>query len=311
MAHRSLMRYNPGMQLTPDSVAAVTGAASGIGRALALRLAAEGCSLALCDADADGLAETARMVADVGGVKVTTAVVDVADRAAVDAWAATVVAEHGRVDLVVNNAGVAMAGTVAETAVEDYEWLMGINFWGVVHGTKAFLPHLRAAGRGHIVNISSIFGLFAQPSQSAYNASKFAVRGFTESLRQELDIERGGVSATSVHPGGIATNIARNARVGASTGAVIGGDPEVARQRFERLLRTSADDAAAAILAGVRRDARRVLIGGDARAVDLLQRTLPSAHQVLVGLAARISRGLSRRSARGRRTSRRAGRPSR
>jgi NAD(P)-dependent dehydrogenase (short-subunit alcohol dehydrogenase family) len=295
VAHQTLVRYNAGMQDLTGRVAAVTGAASGIGRALALRLVDEGCHLALSDVDAEGLAETARRCADRGGVEVSTTVVDVADHAAVEAWAAAVVDRHGRVDLVVNNAGVAMAGTVADTPLEDYRWLMGIDFWGVVHGTKAFLPHLLARGEGHVVNVSSIFGLFAQPSQSGYNAAKFAVRGFTESLRQELDLDGGRVSATSVHPGGIATAIARNARVRPSTGEVVGGDAEAARRGFERLLRTSADEAAVAILDGVRRDARRVLIGGDARAVDLLQRVAPTGYQRVMGLLARASRVRARR----------------
>ncbi len=277
------------MQNLSDRVAAITGAGSGIGRALAIRLAAEGCHLSLSDVDAVGLEATYKLVVD-HGVTVTTATVDVADRAAVESWADRTVADHGRVNLVVNNAGVAMAGTVLDTTVEDYEWLMGINFWGVLYGTKAFLPHLVAAGEGHVVNISSIFGLFAQPSQSAYNAAKFGVRGFTESLRQELDVARNGVSATSVHPGGIATNIARNARLGDSTVALLGSQPEEARSGFERLLRTSADAAAESIVEGVRRNSRRVLIGPDARLADLLQRTLPSAYQRVLTTGLRLMR---------------------
>jgi short-subunit dehydrogenase len=275
------------MQHFSDKVAAITGAGSGIGQALALRLAGQGCHLALSDVDAQGLELTAKRLAT-APVQVTTHVVDVADRAAVEGWASEVVADHGRVNLVVNNAGVAMAGTVQDTSIEDYEWLTGINLWGVVYGTKAFLPHIRAAGEGHVVNISSIFGLFSQPSQSAYNTSKFAVRGFTESLRQELDIAGQAVSATCVHPGGIATNIAKNARMDASAGALLDTEVEVARANFEKILRTSADDAALAILRGVRRNARRVLIGPDAKAADLLQRLLPTGYQVLIGRGARL-----------------------
>jgi short-subunit dehydrogenase len=165
---------------------------------------------------------------------------------------------------------------------EEYEWITNINFWGVVYGTKEFLPHLKASGEGHIINISSVFGLFAQPSQSAYNATKFAVRGFTESLRQELDMARGGVSATCVHPGGIKTNIARSARTSESMRTLTGQDPEKATADFEKLFRTTAQQAALVILAGVRRDARRVLIGGDARVLDLMQRLMPTAYQSLV-----------------------------
>ena len=155
-------------------------------------------------------------------MKVTVAPVDVADRAAVFAWADRVVAEHGAVHLVVNNAGVGLGATVEAMSYEDFEWLMGINFWGVVHGTKAFLPHLAASGEGHIVNLSSVFGLISVPSQSAYNAAKFAVRGFTDALRMELEIAGSPVSCTTVHPGGVKTNIARNARIDASVADLTG-----------------------------------------------------------------------------------------
>ena len=194
-----------------NKVAAITGAGSGIGRALALNLAGQGCNLAISDVNAAGLKETAE-AARQQGVKVLETVVNVADRAAVHAWADEVVREFGKVNLIFNNAGVAHAGTVEGSDYTEYEWIMNINFWGVMHGTKAFLPYLKATGDGHIVNISSIFGLFAQPGMSAYNATKFAVRGFTEALRQELDMDACGVSASCVHPGGIKTNIAKTAR---------------------------------------------------------------------------------------------------
>jgi short-subunit dehydrogenase len=268
-------------------VAAITGASSGIGRALAIELAARHCHLALCShSNVAALEETARLAAR-RGVKITTARVDVANREQVRDWAAQVVRDHGKVNLVINNAGVAFSGTVDGTTYKDYAWVMGINYWGVVHGTKEFLPHLIAAGEGHIVNVSSIFGLFAQPGMSAYNSSKFAVRGFTEALRQELDLARNGVSATCVHPGGVKTNIAASSRMSDSVRQVTGGDADQSRRQFERLLRTTAEDAARAILAGVRRNARRVLIGVDARAADSLQRVLPAAYQRFVtgGLA--------------------------
>ena len=189
------------------------------------------------------------------------------------------VAGHfGAVHLVINNAGVALGATVERMTYEDFEWLMGINFWGVVYGTKAFLPHLKAAGEGHIVNVSSVFGLIGVPTQSAYNAAKFAVRGFTESLRQELEMEGGKVSCTSVHPGGIKTNIARNARM-AEGMEHITGDPEKARRDFEKMFRTTPDEAARTILKGVRGNKRRVLIGSDARAIDSMQRLMPTAYQ--------------------------------
>ena len=269
-------------------VAAITGAGSGIGRALALELSDGGTHLALSDVDADGLAMT--VAATEGrGVKVTSALVDVADRAAVEAWADEVVDEHGAVHLVVNNAGVALSATVEGMSYEDLEWLMGINFWGVVHGTKAFLPHLKAAGEGHIVNISSVFGLIGIPSQSAYNAAKFAVRGFTDSLRIELDAQRCGVSATTVHPGGIRTNIARNARIDPST-AAIAGDPERAMAEFDRMLRTSPEDAAAQILTAVRRNRRRALIGPDAVVFDAVSRLPAGVYQRVLVLGSRLRR---------------------
>ena len=194
-----------------------------------------------------------------------------ADRDAVYAWADRVVAEHGTVNLIINNAGVALGATVESMSYEDFEWLMNINFWGVVYGTKAFLPHLKQSGEGHIVNLSSVFGLISVPSQSAYNAAKFAVRGFTDSLRMELEIEGANVSVTTVHPGGIKTNIARNARMDASVRDVA-GDPEKAVRDFERAFITSPEKAAEQILTAVRRDRRRALIGPDAKAIDLVSR---------------------------------------
>ncbi len=194
-------------------VAAITGAGSGIGRALANALARQGAHLALSDIDDAGLAETVVQCEGLG-VKITSEHVDVADRCAVYAWADCVVAEHGHVNLIINNAGVALGATVESMSYEDFEWLMNINFWGVVYGTKAFLPHLKLSGEGHIVNLSSVFGLISVPSQSAYNAAKFAVRGFSDTLRMELEIDGANLSVTTVHPGGIKTNIARNARVG-------------------------------------------------------------------------------------------------
>ena len=264
-----------------NKVAAITGAASGMGRTLALNLAAQGCHLALSDVNAKGLAETAHMVGKLG-VKVTTAAVNVADRAQMEAWADQVVEDHGRVNLLFNNAGVALGATIDIVKPEDFEWIMGINFWGVVWGTKAFLPHLKVAGEGHIVNASSLFGLLAVPTQGTYNASKFAVRGFTEALRQELDMEACGVSATCVHPGGIRTNIAMAARIDPSMAAKTGIDAEAARKRFDQLLNTtSADSAAKQILRAVQRNQRRVLVGPDAKFLDKVVRLFGASYQPL------------------------------
>ncbi len=268
------------MKHLDDKVAAVTGAGSGIGRALALHLADQGCRLALSDVSADGLAETERLLAGRARA-VTSAVVDVADEGAVTAWADQVVADHGRANLVVNNAGVALSGTVMSLSTEDYRWIMGINFWGVVHGTKAFLPHLEASGEGHVVNISSVFGLTAQPLMSGYNASKYAVRGFTESLRQDLELTRSCVSATCVHPGGIKTNIARSARVDASVAGATGTPSDAATKDFEKSFITTPEKAAEVIVEGVRKNKRRVLIGPDARVFDAMARLAPTGYQRL------------------------------
>jgi short-subunit dehydrogenase len=269
-------------------VVAITGAASGIGRALAVQLAGRGCPLALCDVDEDGLAQTASLCAGLG-VKVRTDRVDVADREAVSDWADRVVADHGRVNVIVNNAGVALSYDVAAMSLDDLEWLMGVNFWGVVHGTKAFLPHLEASGAGHVVNISSVFGLISVPSQSAYNAAKFAVRGFTDALRIELESERSCVSATTVHPGGVRTNIARNGRIDPNglVSSRAGGDPGAA---FDRIARSTPEQAAAAIVRGVERNRRRIVIGADAKAIDLVSRLPAAVYQKPVILGGRLAR---------------------
>lgn len=264
-------------------VAAVTGAASGIGRALALAFAQEGCALALCDVDETGLEATAARTSP--DVKTTVRRVDVADRQAVEAWAESVVADHGRVNLVVNNAGVALGARAATMTEEDLRWLLGINFWGVVHGTQAFLPHLEASGEGHVVNVSSMFGLIGFPSQSAYCAAKFAVRAFTETLRVELEATGSPVSATCVHPGGVRTNIARSTRVGARE--IDAPSVEELAEHFDRIARTTPERAAAIILQAVKRNRRRVLVGRDAKVTDLLQRIAPSGYQRLIAAVLR------------------------
>jgi NAD(P)-dependent dehydrogenase (short-subunit alcohol dehydrogenase family) len=233
-----------------------------------------------------GLEETAAALPTAGG-KVTTERVDVADREAVEAHAAHVIEAHGKANLVVNNAGVTVGASVADLTPEDFHWIVGINFWGVVHGTQAFLPHLKASGEGHVVNISSVFGIIAFPGQSSYNATKFAVRGFTECLRQELEIEGAPVSATCVHPGGIQTNIARDARMRFPDGEAVQTADEIDAE-FRRAARHSPAKAADVILRAVRRNKRRVLIGPEAYAIDWTQRLLPTAYQrILVKLARR------------------------
>ena len=268
-------------------VAAITGAASGMGRTLALELARRGCHLSLSDVNEKGLAETAAMASKLG-VKVTTAKVNVADREAMVAWADQTAREHGKVNLIFNNAGVALGAFVETVKPEDFEWIMGINFWGVVWGTQAFLPHLKKSGEGHIVNTSSLFGLLSVPTQGTYNASKFAVRGYTEALRQELDMARCGVSATCVHPGGIRTNIARTAKMDESMDKATGGKSEEARAKFDKLLNaTTAESAALQILRAVEGNQRRVLVGLDAKFLDKLVRVLGSWYQPLITLFAK------------------------
>ncbi|BCU65050.1 hypothetical protein F941_01335 [Acinetobacter bouvetii DSM 14964 = CIP 107468] len=257
-----------------EKVAAITGAGSGIGRQLALQLAQQGAHLALSDMNEQGLLETLNLLKDYP-VKVTLTKLDVADREAVYAWAESSFNEFGQLNLIFNNAGVALASTVEGMSYDELEWIFNINFWGVVYGTKAFLPYLKQSGEGHIINTSSLFGLTAQPTQSAYNATKFAVRGFTEALRQELDMENCGVSATSVHPGGIRTNIANAARMSDSIRA-LGMNPERASRSFNKVLKTPPEQAAKVILDAVKDNKARVLIGNDAKLLDLVQRVAPS-----------------------------------
>ncbi len=246
-------------------VAVVTGASSGIGRALARQLDAEDYSLVLCDVNEPGLRETQALLKR-GSQRVT---LDVSKRPEVEAMAADVLARHGRIDLVINNAGVSVDASVAEVSYEDFEWLFGINFWGVVYGTKAFLPKMLEQRSGTIVNVSSIFGVIAHPRQGTYNAAKFAVRGFTETLWREL--EGTGVHAVSVHPGGVKTNIVRSARV-------TNGDKDKLVGVFDRIAITTPEQAAETILRGVYDKKKRVMVGPDAKVMQLIQRLTPEGY---------------------------------
>ncbi|MGQ7272969.1 SDR family NAD(P)-dependent oxidoreductase [Marinobacter sp. V034] len=256
-----------------NKVAVVTGAGSGIGRALALKLAEKGCRLALSDVNKAGLKQTAAACKHVG---VKTYVLDVADRDAVYAHAEAVAKDFGQINLIINNAGVALSASVREMTDEDFKWVMDIDFWGVAHGTRAFLPHLIASGDGHVVNISSVFGLIGVPKQSAYNAAKFAVRGFTEALRQEMSLENLPVQVSCVHPGGIRTNIANSARMGKSENA------EAQRKGFDKLAVTTPEKAAQTIIKGILKNDSRILVGPDAWGIEMINRLLGAAYQPLV-----------------------------
>ena len=262
------------MTIRRDSVAVVTGAGSGIGRALAKRLAAEGIAgLAIADVNREGLEETAAMLGD---KKVSQHFVDVSDREAMQAFVDEVIGEHGRVTHVINNAGVALGGTLREVTLDEIEWLMSINFWGVVHGTKLFMPYLEKEPSAHIVNISSLFGFVAPPGQTAYCASKFAVRGFTEALRHEL--ERTNIAVSSVHPGGVRTNIANSARIAANTEHTA---EEIERRlkRINRNLSTTTPDRAAEIIVnGIKKRSPRIIVGPDAQLLSWIQRLFPNRY---------------------------------
>ncbi len=276
------------MKNLASKVVAITGAGSGIGRALAINFAQHGSHLALSDMNMDALLETEKLILANHKVKVTCHQVDVSQKEQVFTWADDVAKLHGKINVIINNAGVALSGTVAALELKDYEWIMNINFWGVMYGTKAFLPYLEQSGEGHIVNISSVFGLTAQPFMSGYNASKFAVRGFTESLRQDLEIANSCVSSTCVHPGGIKTNIAKTARFSDSVSKSTGRSKEDATKEFEMTFFTTPDTAAKVILNGVRKNKRRVLIGADARVFDGLARFLPAKYQAIFTAVVRI-----------------------
>jgi short-subunit dehydrogenase len=264
--------------------AAVTGAASGIGRALALELARRGCDLALADVDEVGLRLLAEEVSRTYSRQVSIGRVDVADRRQVEGFAVEATARFPHLRILVNNAGVALQGQLDELDLAQIEWLMAINFWGVVYGTVAFLPHLRRQRQAHIVNVSSIFGVIAPPGQCAYAASKFAVRGFSESVRHELVMNRSPVRLSVVHPGGVKTSIVRNSRAGAQLRA--GADRSAALQRFEQLARTTPLEAARRILRGIERNQPRILIGRDARVMDLIQRLRPARYWAVMARAA-------------------------
>jgi len=261
------------MKTFENKVCVVTGAGSGIGRALAQQLAQAGAKLAISDVNEIALKETATSLGD---AQVETYVLDVSSKEAVFAHAEAVVKQFGAVHFVFNNAGVTLAATTANGTIEEYEWLLGINLWGPIYGTKAFLPYMLEQDEGHIVNFSSVFGFVTVPTQSAYHVSKFGIRGFTECLSREL--HGTNVHATVVHPGGIATNIGGDARLGVNAGKL---ESEFV-DSLSTLLRTSPDDMAHAVLKGVKKNRKRVVFGYSARQLEILPRLFPSAYGAIL-----------------------------
>ena len=268
--------------------AAVTGAASGIGRALAIELAARGCDLALADRDEAGLQAVAAEIAKsspqnktssqnkTSQRKITVHRVDVGEPTAIADFAQAATSAHPGLNILINNAGVALLGAFSEIDQAQMDWLMNINFWGVVHSTRAFLPHLARQSEAHIVNLSSIFGIVAPPGQTAYSAAKFAVRGFSEALRHELQMANSPVKLSVVHPGGVLTNIVRNSRAG--VGVTDNARRAESIERFDTIAKTTPKDAALRIIQGIEKNQPRILIGNDARFMDLLQRFRPGTY---------------------------------
>ena len=278
------------MKELANKIAAITGAASGIGRMLAVNLADEGCNLAIADIDGEGLKETASLIR--GGVNVSTHIVDVSKREQVQQFADGAAAHHGGVDIIINNAGVALGDFLETVPIEDFEWLMGINFWGVVYGTMAFLPYLRKQPEGHIVNISSINGIMPNPNNGTYCSAKFAVKGYTETLCQEM--HETNIRVSCVHPGGIKTNIARNTRFNR---AMYSLSREKAISLYEdELFSTTADTAAKVIISGIKRNKKRIMIGLDAKILDVITRLFPVSAVALSNVFSKfIARSYARR----------------
>ena len=266
------------MKQLKDKIVAITGAATGIGRSLAIQFAKKGCHLAISDINKEGLEETAKL-AKQDKIKITQHLVDVSKKDDVYNYAKEVSQQHGGIHIVINNAGVVVMASVEHISYDNFEWLMRINFWGVVYGTKAFLPFFKQAGEGHIVNMSSIFGIVTFPTLAAYHSAKFAVRGFTECLQQELEIENSPVKASCVLPAAIKTNIVKDSRIGEA--GTLNKDIEKAVKNFSHGALTTPDKAASIIIDGIIKGKQRILVGPDAYILDGIQRLLPVRYSVI------------------------------
>jgi NADP-dependent 3-hydroxy acid dehydrogenase YdfG len=266
------------MKSLVGKVVVITGAGSGMGREMTLLAARSGARLAISDWNPDSLNETVILAKDAGATEIRSDVVDVSDRAAVYAWADAVAEQFGTVNVVVNNAGVTMTGDFVDMTEEEFDWIVGINFDGVITGTRAFLPHLIASGDGHLINISSLFGLISMPGQTAYNATKYAVRGFTEALREEMLIAKHPVTVTCVHPGGIKTGIAKNGRKTQHT------DSDALDAIFDKIATMSPQKAASIILKGGLKGQARVLVGLDAHALHQFAKLTGSRYQDVIAI---------------------------
>lgn len=271
-----------------NKVAIVTGAASGIGRALAVELAGRGCRLVLADLNQEALTELEAQLSATG-TQCLSVKLDVSDRAAVEQLARDVDARFGTANLLFNNAGVTLIDSVDKMRYEDAEWLMGINFWGVVYCSKAFLPLMMSSGDAHIINVSSLFGLCAAPLQAAYSASKFAVRGFSDSM--EIELDGSGVRVSCVHPGGIKTSITQNSRIGAFPADV---SRDELNREFDKRAKTTPESAAAQILKGVAKNKRKIIVGNDARIADWVARFFPASYDRILGFERGLNRGVLR-----------------
>ncbi len=261
-----------------NKIAVVTGAGSGIGRATSIALAKKGCHLALVDINADDLKETAELISSTGQ-QTSQHVVDVSSKAAMEELPHEIIKEHGRINIIINNAGVEITKSFEEQSIDDIEWIVGINFWGVVYGCKFFLPFMRQESEAHIVNISSMFGFYGVPAQSSYCATKFAVRGLTESLRSELHGSNVGV--TCIHPGVINTNIMKNDRI---------VDSKLATTS-EKLMKymTSSETVANKIVTAIEKNKRRVRVGPDSYLTDWLARSSPVILNMLTATTRKLT----------------------